>query len=714
MDLALAEDAYRDGDYAGAAILLAEVAATATGDARSRALLGQARAEIAADDATAGLATIRTLLKERPDPETVLAARFLRARAHLMSHAYDAAATDFVAYAEADGVAAIYAREDAATAFAYAGDEMAARRELQLAIDSDPSERQLRIMLLALGQSFERSELWTDAAATFERFDAVSDSNADHALALLHLGEIDRERGDPAGWEERLTRVIALYPETSAASAALDELNEAGRPPSGVLAGTVYYKSFRDDEALAVLTDYLDSAAPGPDAAQAAYYRATALERLGRLSEAIEGYDQADAYAPAGPFAHKAVWWGAVNADLVGDYAGALRRYEALLGRFPTSSFAAEAGFRIALTYYRSGEYATAAERWRQEAAIRSGEPRARALLWQGRALSELGDAPGAAETWQAATGEPDGDYYGLRAEALLKEYPREPALSGWPPEEPSVPEAPDWDAIETWVAGWAGSPASAFDVAASEAWQRALALRELGEERRSSDELRGLLDAHDTEPWDLVGLVRGFHEARLVHLAAIGAARLYLQAPASLRDSIPRDLYRLSFPLDYLPIAREVAREYGVPVLLLYALIRQESFFDPQAVSSANAIGLTQVIPSTGEEIAQRLGVEGFSPEMLTRPELSLRFGAYYIGARLRDFGGSPYFALAAYNAGAGNASRWSKDGTLTDLDLYLEEIDLDEPKRYVRYVLQNYARYRWLYAGLDHPTLLPADSTR
>jgi soluble lytic murein transglycosylase len=152
--------------------------------------------------------------------------------------------------------------------------------------------------------------------------------------------------------------------------------------------------------------------------------------------------------------------------------------------------------------------------------------------------------------------------------------------------------------------------------------------------------------------------------------------------------------------------LLRESSDEGNVPDVLMLAVVRQESFFDPRAGSSAGALGLTQVIPLTGEAIASDLGIADFQVDQLFRPGVSLRFGARYLGQQLDAFDGNLYHALAAYNGGPGNAERWARaaDG---DVDRFVEEISFAQTRLYVKLVSENLARYRQLYLGLDAPQL-------
>ena len=145
--------------------------------------------------------------------------------------------------------------------------------------------------------------------------------------------------------------------------------------------------------------------------------------------------------------------------------------------------------------------------------------------------------------------------------------------------------------------------------------------------------------------------------QARGSTYAALKAAeRLAGLAPAGA--AAPAALDRLIYPAPYPALVAQEAAERGLDPRLLYALMRQESLFDPGATSWVGARGLAQVMPETGQGIAQSLGVSDFSPDDLYRPAVSVRFGAFYLRTRLGDMGGSVQAALSAYNGGSGTPS--------------------------------------------------------
>ncbi|MEE9286085.1 MAG: lytic transglycosylase domain-containing protein, partial [Dehalococcoidia bacterium] len=182
---------------------------------------------------------------------------------------------------------------------------------------------------------------------------------------------------------------------------------------------------------------------------------------------------------------------------------------------------------------------------------------------------------------------------------------------------------------------------------------------------------------------------------------AARAAARLIGD-----RLDAPPDILRLAYPSDYQDLATAEAEANGFPPLLLLALVRQESFFQPDAESSAGALGLTQVIPTTADEIAGQLDATDFTYIDLLRPNVSLRFGSHYLGSQLELFQGDLSAALAAYNGGPGNSLRW-RETAPSDPDVFLETIDLSETRTYVQLVLEHYAHYRYAYGLAEGPTL-------
>lgn len=144
-------------------------------------------------------------------------------------------------------------------------------------------------------------------------------------------------------------------------------------------------------------------------------------------------------------------------------------------------------------------------------------------------------------------------------------------------------------------------------------------------------------------------------------------------------------------FPKKYNEYVERYSAEFSVEPALVYAIIRAESNFNPKAISSAGAIGLMQILPSTADWIAEKLKISDFKESQLHVPETNIRFGCYYLNYLLSKFK-SLDVTICAYNAGEGVVKNWiNPDGTLDE-----EKIDYPETREYLRKVRQGYKCYK------------------
>ncbi len=175
---------------------------------------------------------------------------------------------------------------------------------------------------------------------------------------------------------------------------------------------------------------------------------------------------------------------------------------------------------------------------------------------------------------------------------------------------------------------------------------------------------------------------------------------------------------WKLSYPLVHAPELWEHAARYGVDPLLVMAIMRQESTYQPTVVSHAGAIGLVQVMPRTGAKVAALLGEGSYSPRDLEDPSTNLRYGTYYLSLLLDRFGGAFPLAVASYNGGPHNMSRWLRPsldrGDTVDLAAFVEQIEFSESRDYVKRVSGFYDTYVRLYGPRGARVVLPATVDR
>jgi soluble lytic murein transglycosylase len=226
---------------------------------------------------------------------------------------------------------------------------------------------------------------------------------------------------------------------------------------------------------------------------------------------------------------------------------------------------------------------------------------------------------------------------------------------------------------------------------------ERSRQLRAAGLDDLADNELR--FGARTDGQPQLLGLeiAAGESEAPYIGLRAMKAlGGDYLSLPL---DRAPRRYWEALFPLPYRSELEGAARRQGIDPFLFAGLIRQESEFNPGALSPANAYGLTQVRPGTGRDFARRAGVERFTTRSLLEPGPSLRIGATVLRSMIDQNGGRLEPTLAAYNAGPLRAAEWVKWGNWREPAEFIESIPFTETRDYVQAVLRNADIYRRLY---------------
>jgi len=158
------------------------------------------------------------------------------------------------------------------------------------------------------------------------------------------------------------------------------------------------------------------------------------------------------------------------------------------------------------------------------------------------------------------------------------------------------------------------------------------------------------------------------------------------------------------AFPLAFPGAVRETSRREGVPPYFLYGIMSVESGFHPYSVSVADAYGLLQVIPKTGRRLAEELGDDAFTPELLLEPTQAIRYGGHYLGRLLDKFRGQELLAAAAYNAGPHRVDTWLRANPNRPMDVFIEQIPYRQARGYARSVLEYVAKYRRVHHGEAH----------
>ena len=158
------------------------------------------------------------------------------------------------------------------------------------------------------------------------------------------------------------------------------------------------------------------------------------------------------------------------------------------------------------------------------------------------------------------------------------------------------------------------------------------------------------------------------------------------------------KNIQKLIYRQDYSEYVEKYAKEYNIDPLLIYAIIKAESNFNNDAVSSKGAAGLMQHMDETAEEVATNESIEYVSNDSLHDPETNIRIGVEYFADLIAIFQNEA-ISLAAYNAGMGTVQGWIDDGIIEADGSDIENIPYNETNMYVRKILKDYDIYRNLY---------------
>lgn len=158
--------------------------------------------------------------------------------------------------------------------------------------------------------------------------------------------------------------------------------------------------------------------------------------------------------------------------------------------------------------------------------------------------------------------------------------------------------------------------------------------------------------------------------------------------------SSSKKQMIKTIYKKEYSEYVSKYSEEYGVEEELIYAIIKAESDFNPKAVSNKEAKGLMQLMDSTAEDVAQKVGII-LTDENILEPDININLGTKYISNLLNKYE-CVEIALAAYNAGSGNVDKWIKNGIIKSDGSDIENIPYKETNTYVRKIMRDYQIYK------------------
>ena len=400
----------------------------------------------------------------------------------------------------------------------------------------------------------------------------------------------------------------------------------------------------------------------GINSPESLFWRAKIKSKQDFDTEASSLYFQIHQSFPSSALAPEGLYNAARLYQINNDDQKAIKTYDILIRTYPRNNYAEDGSWYLGWIYYRKGMYREALATFSAFTDSSSSFNASNSKYWKARTLEKQGRKDEANSQYMELANTIPPTYHTYLAQ---KKTGVSPVFANINPES------------------------TVLNPQASKRKQKAELLIELGTPEDARLEIEKMEDVSSTqEEFVVVSLL--YSKVDDYHNSIKVAQDIGLPQANSL-----------SFPRGFKDIVGPYAKKYGVDELLVYSVIREESRFQKDVVSPADAVGLMQLIPPTARTVARQIGISGFTTEMLTIPSVNIQMGIFYLKQVMDEFNGDVELALASYNAGPHRAADWKTRFYSLEKDEFIEEIPFRETRNYIRRILRSYGAYKAIYGG-------------
>jgi soluble lytic murein transglycosylase len=544
---------------------------------------------------------------------------------------------------------------------------------------------------LALGRAYAAVGQPDKAVSILRNVFFTMPLSGEAAQADVELQKLPAAKQSPIPLEARLTRADLLLKGKRFSDAAdeyrslVDQVPPAQRPEIQLALATSLRRAGRAKDAKQLL-ESMTATTPDQNA-----------ERLFNLGEIARGADDDDGFlrildqmrqaSPTSPFLEQSLLAAGNIYLLRRDYDKAIDSFRELQQRFPNGGRASYAHWKAAWLSLRQGRNAEAKTDFEQQISYypTSGEVPA-ALYWRARLAEEDNDPAMAKAYYEKLTARFQNFYYGALARQRLTKF-----AQATPGTYAILDRVPSIDTTTKTPA--AQPPSDDLRVQKAQLLENGalldFAIRELQ-----------AVDDPEKSAWLPAETARMYRDIGRYDRAIQTLKRAVPNYFAVDLPSLPRAYWEALFPKPYWMELKKFSEDNALDPYLVASLIRQESEFNPNALSNKNAVGLMQLLPKVGKGVAKQERLKHFNASQLFMPAINLQLGTRYFRSMVDKFGAFEY-ALAAYNAGSDRVQDWMGQGKYRDTEEFVESIPFTETREYVQAIMRNANVYRKLYGA-------------
>ena len=555
--------------------------------------------------------------------------------------------------------------------YTQSGDYLNAERIFR-SLSLEEKNRNLKASYLyGLGEVLEKQGKYNNALITYKNiwvYYPETKSSSEARTALTNISNSQGALFQPSQ-SDYLERANILF-DKSRWSAALNNYNKLSSKNTEVRTnmGIAMVKTKRLNEAENILKNI--------NSPRSLFWRGKLKTKQGLDAQASQLYTQIRQQFPSSPLAPEGLYNAARLYQINNQTQQAIKTYDILIRSYPRNKYAEDGAWNLGWIYYRKGQYREAHGTFAAFTNSDSSFNASNAKYWKARTLEKQGKHNEAYVQYRELAGSTTPTYHTYLAQKK----------SGYTPTFTNInPES------------------TVLSPKANSRKEKAQLLIGLGMPEEAQLEIVAMENEANTQ-----------EEFVIVSLLYSQVDDYNQSIKIAQGIGLPQ-ANRLSYPKGFQEFVAPYAKKYGVDELLVYSIIREESRFQKDVVSPADAVGLMQLIPPTARAVARQIGINGFSTAMLTIPRINIEMGIFYFKQVLDQFNGDIELAMASYNAGPHRAADWKVRFYGLEKDEFIEEVPFRETRNYIRRILRSYGAYKAIYGNTaqaapvkpDEPTI-------